>query len=225
MFFLFGLLVGFLASVPPGPINIYSISQALRFGFWRSVSIRLTVAVLDAVYCYICIVFTSLLVSFLDRWAFTLRLAGTAAIIAAGSHLLHLARTHRSLGLGLPANNNDNQNKIEPPRVSHPIIFTTLMYVSSPTLPVFWLTIGAIFTSHGLVTHHGLRPILFSLACGLGSLIYYMLLARIGCQLQKTMKPKFFETAYLVMAIILYLLAAFSLLSFFLFPHNRGIGF
>jgi|GEM_PF-752415 len=228
MFFLFGLLVGFLASVPPGPINIYSISQALRFGFWQSVSIRFTVAILDAVYCYLCIVFTSLLVSFLDRWAFTLRLAGTAAIIAAGSHLLHLARTHRSLGLGLPANanNSDTQNKIEPPRrVSPPIIFTTLMYVSSPTLPVFWLTIGAIFTSHGLVTHHGLRPVLFSLACGLGSLIYYMVVAKIGGQLQKTMKPKFFETAYLVMAIILYLLAAFSLLSFFLFPHQGGIGF
>ncbi len=216
MFFLLGLLIGFLASVPPGPINIYSISQALRFGFWKSVSIRLTVAVLDSLYCFLSVVFTSLLVSLLDRWAFTLRLAGSAAITIAGLHLLHLARSHRALGLGLP-----NKNEVAAPqRLSHPILFTFLMYVSSPTLPVFWLTVAALVTSHGLVTHHGLKPVLFGFACGSGSLGYYMVIARIGAQLQKKMKPKFFEIAYMVMASVLFLLAAFSLAGFFLFRNH-----
>ncbi len=218
MYIFLGLLVGFFASLPPGPINLYSISQALRFGFWKSVSIRFTVSVLDAIYCYICIVFTSLLVSFLNRWAFILRFAGAAAILAAGLHLLHLARSHRSLGLGLPLNNNGPNSSR---RLSHPILFTFLMYVSSPTLPFFWLAIGAIFTSHGLVTHHGLKPILFGLACGSGSLIYYMLIARLGTQLQKKMKPEFFIKAYNLMAVALFILAGFSLLSYFLSPPSR----
>lgn len=217
MFFLLGLLIGFLASVPPGPINIYSISQALRFGFWKSLSIRLTVAVLDAFYCFLSVVFTSLLVSLLDRWAFILRLAGSGAIIFAGLHLLHLARSHRALGLGLP---NQNNEAVSPQRLSHPILFTFLMYVSSPTLPVFWLTVAALVTSHGLVTHHGLKPALFGFACGSGSLVYYMIIARIGSRLQKKMKPGFFEIAYTVMASALFILAAFSLISLFLFPNH-----
>lgn len=215
MFFLLGLLIGFLASVPPGPINIYSISQALRFGFWKSVSIRLTVAFLDALYCFLSVVFTSLLVSLLDRWAFILRLAGSGAIIIAGLHLLHLASSHRALGLGLPSQNNEAASS---QRLSHPILFTFLMFVSSPTLPFFWLTIAALVTSHGLVTHHGLQPVLFGFACGSGSLIYYMIIAKIGTKLQQKMTPRTFEMAYKIMASILFLLAAFSLASYFLFP-------
>ncbi|MCX7973947.1 MAG: LysE family transporter [Candidatus Aminicenantes bacterium] len=217
MFILIGLVIGFMASLPPGPINIYSLSQALRFGFWKSVSIRLTVAILDTLYCYLAIVFTSLLLSFLDRWSFILRLAGSAAIVVAGIHLLHLARTHRVLGLGLPENNNEiEKNK----KVSHPIFFTFIMYISSPTLPVFWLTVATIVTSHGLISHHGIKPFFFGLACGLGSLIYYMIVAWIGHKLQQVMKPKTFEVIYTVMAWALFLLSAFNLFGYFLSPYK-----
>lgn len=222
MFVFVGLLVGFLASIPPGPINIYSISQALRFGFWRSVSIRLTVAGLDATYCYLSIVFTSLLISFLDRWSFILRIAGSAAIVAAGFHLMHLARSHRVLGLGLPENNGEtNKNK----KMSHPVFFTFIMYVSSPTLPLFWLTVATVVTSHGLVSHYGIKPLLFGLSCGLGSLFYYMIIARIGNKLQQVMKEKTFEIIYTVMAWALFILAAFTLIGYFLFPSGVNANF
>lgn len=222
MFILVGLLIGFLASLPPGPINIYCVSQALRFGFWQSVSIRLTVAILDALYCYLATVFTSILISFLDRWSVILRLAGSVAIVAAGIHLLHLARSHRVLGLGLPENEEGfSKNK----KVSHPIIFTFIMYVSSPTLPIFWLTVATIVTSHGLVSHYGLKPLLFGMACGVGSLFYYMIIARIGRRLQLVMIPRSFEIIYTIMAWALFLLAAFTLLSYFLFPHKLNTNF
>lgn len=222
MFIFVGLLIGFMASIPPGPINIYSISQALRFGFWKSVSIRLTVAALDTLYCFLSIVFTSLLISFLDRWSFILRIAGSAAIVAAGFHLLHLARSHRVLGLGLPENNDETgKNK----KISHPVFFTFLMYISSPTLPIFWLTVATFITSHGLVSHYGIKPLLFSLSCGTGSLIYYMIVARIGNKLQRMMKPRTFEIIYTVMAWLLFLLAAFSLTEYFFFPHRLSASF
>lgn len=222
MFVLVGLLVGFLASIPPGPINIYSISQALRFGFWKNVSIRLTVAGLDAIYCYLSTVFTSLLLSFLDRWSFILRIAGSIAIIAAGFHLMHLSRSHRVLGLGLPENNGDsNKNK----RMSHPIFFTSIMYVSSPTLPIFWLTVATVVTSHGLVSHHGIKPLLFALSCGAGSLLYFTIIAKIANKLQQVMSQRTFETIYKVMAWALFFLAAFTLISYFFFTSGVNGGF
>jgi len=85
-----------------------------------------------------------------------------------------------------------------------------MLYVSSPTLPVFWLTVATIFTSHGVVTHHGIKPVLLAISCGLGSLVYYMIVAKLGEKLQTMMKPRFFEMAYAILAIVLFLLAAIA---------------
>ncbi|MGQ9673724.1 MAG: LysE family transporter [Candidatus Aminicenantales bacterium] len=203
MLVLLGLLVGFVASLPPGPINLFSISQALTFGFWKSISIRLTVSVMDAIYCYLFVMFTAYVASFLDRWIFVLRLMGSTVMAIAGLYLLRLARTHRIRGVEL------SRRQL---RRGGPAALTFMLYVSSPTLPVFWVTVATIFTSHGLVTHHGVKPILLALSCGAGSLVYYMLVARLGSKLQTVMKPKFFERAYTILGIVLLSLAAFTLI-------------
>ncbi len=202
-----GLLVGFCASLPPGPINIFSLSQALRFGFWKSVSIRLTVSVLDTIYCYAATIFSSLVVSLLNRWSLLLRLAASIVLVGAGTYLIRQARAHRI---------RQPELAVRPPRRGSPVALTFMLYVSSPTLPAFWLTVGTFFTSHGLVTYQGFKPILLALSCGSGSLIYYMLMARLGLRLKTTLTPKFFETASMIMGIALLGIAAFTLVTFIL---------
>jgi L-lysine exporter family protein LysE/ArgO len=207
MVVILGLLVGFFASVPPGPINIFSLSQALRFGFWKSVSIRLTVSVLDTIYCYAATIFSSLVVSLLNRWSLVLRLAAGVVLVGAGSYLIRQARAHKI---------RQPELSIRPPRRGSPVALTFMLYVSSPTLPAFWLTVGAFFTSHGLVTHHGIKPVLLALSCGAGSLVYYMLAAKLGFRLKTTMTQKFFETVSIVMGIVLLGIASFTLVTFVL---------
>ena len=90
-----------------------------------------------------------------------------------------------------------------------------MLYISSPTLPAFWLTVATLFTSHGLVTHKGVKPVLLALSCGLGSLVYYMLMAKLGSRLQTIMRPKFFETAYTIMGVVLLGIATFTLVALF----------
>lgn len=201
MLFLIGLLVGFLGSVPPGPINIFSISQALRFGLWKSMSIRLVASGLDALYCYFFVVFTSHLASLVNRWIFVLRLIGSLVMVVAGLYLLRLARAHRVQRLDFSS---------RPPRRGNPAALTFLLYVSSPTLPFFWLTIATVFTSYGLVTHQGFKPIFLALSCGMGSLLYYMIVAKLGEKLQTVMRSKFFETVYTVLGAVLLVLAAIT---------------
>jgi len=207
MLVLLGLLVGFVASIPPGPINIFSLSHALRFGFWKSVSIRLTVSALDATYCYVCTVFTSLLTSLLNQGTRVLRLAGSLVLVAAGLYLLRQARGGQIRGVNFSR---------RPPGRGRPAALTFMLYVSSPSLPAFWLAVATIFTSHGLVTHHGIRPILLALSCGTGSLLYYMMAAKLGLKLQAVMKREFFERVYTIMGIALLAIAAFTLLLFFI---------
>jgi len=205
MLVLLGLLVGFVASIPPGPINIFSLSHALRFGFWKSVSIRLTASALDATYCYVCTVFTSLLTSLLNRGALVLRLAGSIVLVAAGLYLLRQSRAHGLRGLDLSR---------RPSGRGHPAALTFMLYVSSPSLPAFWLAVATVFTSHRLVTHHGIKPVLLALSCGTGSLLYYMMAAKLGGKLKAVMKPEFFEKVYTLMGIALLAIAAFTLVLF-----------
>jgi L-lysine exporter family protein LysE/ArgO len=207
MVVILGLLVGFFASIPPGPINIFSLSQALRFGFWKSVSIRLTVSVLDMIYCYAATIFSSLVVSLLDRWSLVLRLAAGIVLVGAGLYLIRQARAHKIHQPELSA---------RPPRRGSPVALTFMLYVSNPTLPAFWLTVGAFFTSHGVVTYHGIQPVLLALSCGAGSLVYYMLVAKLGFRLKATMTQKFFETVSIIMGIVLLGIASFTLVTFVL---------
>ncbi len=206
MLVLLGLLVGFVASIPPGPINIFSLSHALRFGFWKSVSIRLTVSALVASYCYVCTVLTSLLSFLLKRGALVLRLAGSIVMVTAGLYLLRQSQAHSLRDLDLSR---------RPPGRGRPAALTFMLYVSSPSLPAFWLAVATVFTSHGLVTHHGLQPVLLALSCGTGSLLYYMIAAKLGSKLLAVIKPEFFDRLYRIMGIALFAIAAFTLILFF----------
>lgn len=47
-----GLLIGFLAAIPLGPLNIYAITQALKHDFLRGFSPGLTASFLDVIYFY-----------------------------------------------------------------------------------------------------------------------------------------------------------------------------
>lgn len=53
MFVLLGLMVGFLAAIPLGPVNIFVISQTIKHDFLHGFLAGLATALMDFVYCLI----------------------------------------------------------------------------------------------------------------------------------------------------------------------------
>jgi L-lysine exporter family protein LysE/ArgO len=193
MLILAGLVIGFLASVPPGPINLLALSQALNHEFRRSLAVGSTAALLDFFYCYAAMIGASAVSSFLMSGRTWIRLVGVLVLIAVARHLLLQARSVTS-------------------KASHPprsmsflrligLAFT--LYVSSPTLAAFWVSIAAFITAHGLGARQPGGPLIFALSCGAGSCICYMGIARYGSRLRKALNPRIFRMVQTVLAIAL----------------------
>jgi threonine/homoserine/homoserine lactone efflux protein len=206
MLILIGLAVGFFASLPPGPINIFAISKALRGGFWKSLPVGLTAALLDVIYCYAALIATSLLVSWLDRWSIWLRLAGAAVLVAVS---IHLFRQARSL---VPQDIHLKRKAARMPAIA----WTLIMYVSSPTLLAFWVAVAAAMMSQGLTRHPGSQPALFSISCGAGSFIWYFSVARFGSRLQSVVSGRMFRTILTLLAALLLAIALLAVGRFIL---------
>jgi threonine/homoserine/homoserine lactone efflux protein len=196
-----GLIIGFLASLPPGPINLLALSQAMNHEFRRGLAVGLTAALLDASYCYIAMIGTSAISPLLMRWRSWLRLISILILIGVAWHLFRQAR---SVTLEAPG----------PPR---PMSFfrliglTLILYVSSPTLAAFWVSVAASLTAHGLGVGPAGGPVIFALSCGTGSLICYLGIAKYGSRLRGAMSTKVFRAAMTALAIALLGIAILAL--------------
>lgn len=194
---LFGLLIGFLASVMPGPINVLAISQAMRHGFWKSLAVGLTATLFDMLYCYAALIATTLFYSTLDRSSGWLRLVSIVVVAAVGIHLLRHARGLDSIA-------------VAPPREARHlglIIMTSLLYVSSPTLAAFWIAVAGFLSAHGLAAQSGVRPYVFSVCVGIGSMIWYLSIARFAPKLQTNLGLKLFKIILTILALLMFGLA------------------
>lgn len=211
MFILLAVVIGFLAAVPLGPINVYIVSQTMKRDFFHGMMGGLTASLLDAVYCLIALIGVSTINAALLKFGLVLKIAAAVLLTFIGIRLI----TH---DLANAEGRDGSKVVAKSPR---PVITVVLLYASNPTLYVFWLGVAGVVSSHDLI-HPG-RPyqFIFSFAAGLGSLLWYFLLVRYVHKYHHLLKPKTFRNIFIALAVFLFLLAAYSLLSI-AFPSIAG---
>ncbi|OGD29629.1 MAG: hypothetical protein A2Y56_01250 [Candidatus Aminicenantes bacterium RBG_13_63_10] len=213
MFIALGLLIGLLAAVPLGPINVYVVSQTLKRDFFHGMMAGLTASLLDAAYCLVALIGISTINAALARFDIPLKIGAAVLLTAIGIRLiLHANKTISEQASPGP------KTVAKTPR---PAIAVLLLYVSNPTLYIFWLSVAGIVSTHGWLTDSRSYEVIFSLACGLGSLLWYFLLVRYVHKYHHLLKPRTFRKIFIGLAIFLFLLAAYSLLSL-AFPSISG---
>jgi L-lysine exporter family protein LysE/ArgO len=204
MFVLLGLLVGFIAAIPLGPVNIFVISQTIKRDFLHGFLAGMTTAILDFVYCLIALV---------GFFHFSFSLNVTKAIpflkIVAGLILIGIAVRLVKQAKDFPA----DKSLPKAPRSARPVLGVALLYVSNPSLYFFWLAVAGAVTAHHLVGNTGWRPVLFALSCGLGGLSWYFILVRYVSIHHHQLDPRILKRVLLVLAVILLGFAAYTILS------------
>ncbi len=211
MFIALGLLIGLLAAVPLGPINVYVVSQTLKRDFFHGMMAGLTASLLDAVYCLIALVGISTINAALARFDVPLKIGAAVLLSAIGIRLILHAKQNSEAASG-------PKIVAKSPR---PVITVLLLYASNPTLYLFWLGVAGIVSTHRWVADARSYEIIFSVACGLGSLLWYFLLVRYTHKYHHLLKPRTFRKIFIALAVFLFLLAAYSLLSL-IFPSISG---
>lgn len=204
MIILTGILIGFFAAIPLGPINIFAISQALERSFIHSICVGITSAFLDIIYSFIAVIGFLHAVSALHRFSFLLKLFGAMLLIVISIRVIQRSRDYGEM-------NEVTFSQKSTKSYSKSVIFTFILYVSNPILYTFWLAVAGTVTASQWVTHKGWQPFVFAFSCGLGSLLWYFLLAKTVSKFRKIFKPKIFRAILTSLGIALIGFAVYTL--------------
>ncbi|MBN2199065.1 MAG: LysE family transporter [Candidatus Aminicenantes bacterium] len=201
-----GVVVGFIAAIPLGPINIYVVSNTLKRDFVHGLMGGFTAAVLDVFFCLAFLLSIKRVVDLIARYSTIMKVVAALLLTGIGIRLILQGRA-------LAASGWPNR----PARISaRPIMAVFLLYVSNPALYGFWLATAGLVTAHRWVAS---SPDAwgFALAVGLGSVLWYFLLVRYVNRHHHQLHPATFGKILHGLAFVLFLLAGFSLASLF-FP-------
>jgi threonine/homoserine/homoserine lactone efflux protein len=205
-----GVVIGFVAAIPLGPINIYVVSNTLKRDFLHGLMGGFTAALLDVVFCLAALVGIKRILDLIERYSSALKVLAALLLTAIGIRLILQAKSF--VESGWP----DRPAKIS----ARPVMAVFLLYISNPALYGFWLGVAGTVTAHRW-TAGASDAWLFSLAVGLGSVLWYFLLVRYVSKHHHQIRPRVFGKILIGLAVVLFLFAGYSLLSL-LFPGMTG---
>lgn len=205
-----GIIIGFVAAIPLGPINIYCVSTTLKRDFMHGLMAGFTAAVLDIFFCLAALVGIGHIVDLISRYSAILKVLAALLLTAIGVRLILQSKKF-----------TESEWPDRPTKISaRPVMAVFLLYISNPALYGFWLGAAGTVTTHGWVSKTS-EAWLFSLAVGIGSVLWYFLLVRYVSKHHHQISPRIFRKILIGLAVILFLFAGYSLTSL-LIPSLTG---
>ena len=205
MFILVGIVIGFAAAIPIGPVNVFVVSQTLKHDYVHGLMAGLTTASMDTLYCLVALVGFFHFRFDIAPYVGWMKGAATVLLIGLGVRLItQSAKTD-------PPIVREKQT-IKPTR---PIFGVIFLYLSNPTVYAFWIAVAGTATAHHAVSGKGWTPVAFALSCGLGAVLWYLILLRYVARHQHRIKPITFRRLLLFMGVVLIGFGLFTLATIF----------
>jgi putative LysE/RhtB family amino acid efflux pump len=199
MFVLLGLIAGLLAAVPVGPVNIFVISQALKRDFLHGLMAGLTAVVLDMTFAFVALAgFFKIKVTLPPHFLSYVKVAAAAIILLLARKLIRDSQKFE-----IP----QDREKIPAP-TPKPILGVLLLYVSNPSLYLFWIAVAGTVTGLLHARLEGWTAVAFTASVGVGSLGWYLSLVRFVSSRQHRIKAETFRRLLFYLGL---LLAAFAI--------------
>ncbi|HPI74807.1 MAG TPA: LysE family transporter [bacterium] len=205
MYLIAGIVIGFFAAIPIGPINVYAVSQTLKRDFIHGMLVGITSALLDFIFCFAVLTSMRHLIAQLQAVALHVKGLGSLILLFFALRLILQARKEKF-------KKEDSRNET----LTHhkPVIATMLMYLTNPSLYAFWIAIGGTISAHSIISQSGFNPLLFSGAVFLGTLLWYAILVRYVWKRHyqftvKIVKRLLYATALILIGLAVYLFVAF----------------
>lgn len=202
MVILLGLFVGLLAAVPVGPVNVFVISQALKRDFFHGFLAGATAAFLDVTFCFVALAgFFKIKIALPPYAGSVLKTVAAVIILLLSSKLLRDSRTFE-----LPRN-----GERIPSAAPKPILGVLLLYLSNPTLYMFWIAVAGTVTGHHLVRFGTWTAVAFALAVGAGSTGWYISLVRFVSRRQTRLRERTLRQILFYLGLALAAFAIYTL--------------
>jgi L-lysine exporter family protein LysE/ArgO len=209
MVILVGALIGFAACIPPGPVNIVIISQAMKRGFLHGFVAGLVASTLDGAYCLAAVLGLAGVVGYLNRFQPILKVVAFFILAAIAWRTFRQSREYRGPIVAVP-----------PAAVSaRPLIGIFFLYVTNPSLYAFWLGTAGFVTGHGYITRHRPTAFIFAAAVWAGCVLWYLILNHYVAKYHHLFSPKTYQRIFLALAVVLLVFSVITAVSVFVkFP-------
>ena len=212
MFVLLGVFFGLLAAVPLGPVNFFVVSQALKRDFFHGLLAGLTAAFLDTAFCFVALAgFFKIKLNLPPYSMSVLKVVAAVIILLLARKLIKDAKTFE-----IP----EDRDRV-PSASPKPILGVILLYVTNPTLYMFWIFVAGTVTGHNLLGQNLVRygtwtAVGFALVVGLTSLGWYAGLVRFVCHHQRRIRQQTFRRILHYLGLALVGFAIYALASVFI---------
>jgi len=212
MFALLGIFFGLLASVPVGPVNFFVASQALKRDLAHGLLAGLTAALLDATFCFIALAgFFKIKLNLPPYSMSVLKAVAAVIILMLARKLIRDSRTFE-----IP-----QYRENVPAPSPKPVLGVVLLYVTNPTLYMYWIFVAGTVTGHNLLGQNLVRygtwtAVGFALVVGLSSFGWYLGLVRFICYHQNRINQSTFRRILYYIGLALAGFAIYTLGSIFI---------
>jgi len=209
MVILIGVLLGFAVCIPPGPVNIVIISQAMKRGFLHGFAAGMLAAALDGTYCLLAVLGLANVVGYLDAYRPVLKIVACVILATVAWRTFRQSREYaQPVAVAPPAS-------VSP----RPYVGIFFLYVSNPSLYAFWLGTAGFVTGHGYITSHKLTAFVFAAAVWTGCVLWYLLLNHYVARYHHLFSPKTYQRIFLALAVVLMAFSVVTAVSIFVPIH------
>jgi threonine/homoserine/homoserine lactone efflux protein len=198
---LFGLLVGILITVPLGPTSIYVAQRTLNGETRKGLHVAFGAVLVDVLYC---LVITMGLISLISPYIQNpvVQIIFSVFLIAYGVKMLVFDRRK-----SLEDEEQEEQRLLTKgarfERGHYYVLLGVSMTMANPTLFFSWVAVLSFVTAHGLLVSEFWHKLIFSISAGLGSMLWFFVLAFFVRSKRHMISPSFVRRAGAVTALVI----------------------
>jgi L-lysine exporter family protein LysE/ArgO len=165
--FMYGLGIGFVNSIPVGPINISIIDTSFKRGFWQAFMIGLGALIVDVGYCAIGIFGIALMRDYVVEFFQPL---GFPVLASLGARLIYKGRGDQFQQTFHPATQKELTKNFS---------MGFMIYLTNPLAVGFWIFTAGFIFSYQMIEKNMPDKVSFIIGMTLGTTLWFFLLAKI----------------------------------------------
>ena len=164
--FLYGLGIGFINSIPIGPINVSIIDTSFKRGFSQAFMIGAGALIVDIGYCIIAVFGVSMVQTYVEQMFLPL---GFPVLSILGGRLIYKGYSGTSVQTFHPATQTELTKNFS---------LGFLIYLSNPLAVGFWIFAAGFLYSYKLLHHTMVEQTIFVTGMAIGTAAWFLLLAK-----------------------------------------------
>jgi threonine/homoserine/homoserine lactone efflux protein len=191
-----GFAIGFVTSIPIGPINVAVLTKGVRESFAHGFSVAIGAATMDFVYASAAM-FGFFAIFQAPRVGILFQLLGFALLVYFGMKNILSKPIRVENGVRIPLK-----------RELHSSFWVgVFLYLSNPTFLGYWITVAGVIQAYKLVIDQWIDNLFFAVGVGVGAAGWFYVLLRFFHKRTASLKP---ATLHRMNVFAGYLLLAFA---------------